>query len=64
MDSVLSVLAMVGGLLVLGWFAGSGDEQGKQERPEEEPPPERLHDQSGPCEGAMNTYAPKEEPSM
>jgi hypothetical protein len=43
MDSVLSVLAMVGGLLVLGRLVGSGDEQGKQE----EPLPERL-----PAQGA------------
>ncbi len=50
MDSVLSVLAMVGGLLVLWWLVGSGDEQGKHARPGEEPPPERLHAQSGPLE--------------
>jgi hypothetical protein len=45
MDSVLSVLAMVGGFLVLGWLVGSGDEQGKYARSGEEPPPERLHAQ-------------------
>jgi hypothetical protein len=47
MDSVLSVLAMVGGFLVLEWLVGSGDEQGKYARSGEEPPPERLHAQSG-----------------
>jgi hypothetical protein len=50
MDSVLSVLAMVGALLVLGWLVGPGDEQGKHARPGEEPPPERVHAQSGPFE--------------
>jgi hypothetical protein len=47
MDSVLSVLAMVGGLLVLGWLVGSGDEQGKHARSVEEPPPEGSHAQPG-----------------
>lgn len=47
MDSVLNVLAMVGGLLVLGWLVGSGDDQGKHARLGEEPPPERLHAQLG-----------------
>ena len=50
MDSVLSVLAMVGGLLVLGWLVGSGDEPGTHARPGEEPPLERVHAQSGPFE--------------
>jgi hypothetical protein len=50
MDSILNVLAMVGGLLVLGWLVGSGDEQGKQARAGADPPPERLHAQSGPFE--------------
>jgi hypothetical protein len=36
MDSVLSVLAMVGCMLVLGWLVGSGDEQGTHEQPQEE----------------------------
>lgn len=50
MDSALTVLAMVGGLLVLGWLVGSGDEQGKHARPREEPSPERLHARSEPFE--------------
>jgi hypothetical protein len=50
MDSVLSVLAMVGGLLVLGWLVGSGDEQGKHARPGEVPAPERFHARSEPFE--------------
>ncbi len=50
MDSILNVLAMVGGLLVLGWLVGSGDEQGNQARAGNDPPPERLHVQSGPFE--------------
>jgi len=50
MDSVLSVLAMVGGLLLLAWLVGSGDEQGNRGRPREEPPRERAHAQSGPFE--------------
>ena len=33
MDSVLSILAMVACLLVLGWLVGSGDEPGKHARP-------------------------------
>jgi hypothetical protein len=36
MDSVLSVLAMVGCMLVLGWLVGSGDERGTHEQPQEE----------------------------
>jgi hypothetical protein len=48
MDSVLSVLAMVGGLLVLGSLVGSDDDQGKQARRREEPPPEGVHVQPGP----------------
>jgi hypothetical protein len=50
MDSLLSVLAMVGGLLVLGWLVGSGDEQGTHARPGEEPQPERPHVQADPFE--------------
>jgi hypothetical protein len=50
MDSVLSVLAMVGALLVLGWLVGTGDEQGKHPRRGDEPQPERLHAQWGPFE--------------
>lgn len=50
MDSVLSVLAMVGALLVLGWLIGPGDEHGKHARAEDKPQPERLHAQSGPFE--------------
>ena len=50
MDSVLNVLAMVGGLLVLGWLVGSDDEQGKHARLGEEPSPERLTVQSEPFE--------------
>ena len=50
MDSVLSILAMIGGLLVLGWLVGSGDEQGQHARPGEEPPPERFHTRSEPFE--------------
>jgi len=50
MDSILNVLAMVGGLLVLGWLVGSGDEQGKQARAGDAPPPEGLPVQSGPFE--------------
>jgi hypothetical protein len=48
MDSVLNVLAMVGGLLVLGWLVGSGDEQGPHGRPGAEPPPKQLEAQPGP----------------
>ena len=36
MDSVLSVLAMVGCLLVLGWLVGSGDQPVKHARQGEE----------------------------
>ena len=36
MDSVLSVLAMVGCMLVLGWLVGSGDEHGTPEQPQDE----------------------------
>ena len=54
MDSLLSVLAMVGGLLVLGWLIGSDDgsddEQGKHARASEEPPSERSPASSGPVE--------------
>ena len=50
MDSVLNVLAMVGGLLVLGWLVGSGDEKGKRARPGQEPSRERLTVQSEPFE--------------
>lgn len=49
MDSVLSVLAVGGGLLVLGWLVGSGL-QGKDARPGEEPPAERLPAPAGPRE--------------
>jgi hypothetical protein len=35
MDSVLSVLAMAGGLLILGWLVGPGNDQGKHARPGE-----------------------------
>ena len=48
MDSVLSVLAMVGCMLVLGWLVGSGDEQGT--RPQEEPLAERSPAQAVPFE--------------
>ena len=48
MDSVVSVLAMVGCLLLLGWLVGSGNEQGAHERPREEPLPERSPTQAGP----------------
>jgi hypothetical protein len=41
-SNVLSVLAMVACLLVIGWLVGSSDEQGQHARPEEEPPPKRL----------------------
>jgi hypothetical protein len=51
MDSVLSVLAMAGGLLILGWLVGPGKARGKHARPGEEPPAERLHAQSGPFGG-------------
>jgi hypothetical protein len=50
MDSVLSVLAMVGCLLVLGWIVGSGKEPGTLGRPGEDPSPEHLHAKSGPFE--------------
>ena len=50
MDSVLSVLAMVGSLLVLWWLVGSRDERGKYKRPGEEPAPERVPAQAGPFE--------------
>jgi len=40
MDGVLNVLAMIVGLLVLGWLVGSGDESTKDARTREEPPPE------------------------
>jgi hypothetical protein len=36
MDSLFTVLAMVGCMLVLGWLVGSGDKQGTHERPQEE----------------------------
>ena len=50
MDSVLSVLAMVGCLLVLGWIVGSGKEPGTLAGPGEDPSPEHLHAKSGPFE--------------
>ena len=50
MDSVLNVLAMIGGLLVLGWLVGSGNEHGGQPQARDEPSPERLPSQSGPFE--------------
>jgi hypothetical protein len=50
MDSILSILAMVGCLLVLGWLVGSGDEPGTHARPGGEPLPERSHTQSSPFE--------------
>ena len=50
MDSVLSVLAMVGCMLILGWLVGSGDEQGTHERPQEEPLPERSRAEARPFE--------------
>jgi len=42
MDSVLNVLAMVGGRLVLGWLVGSGGDDGAHARPGTEPPLEQL----------------------
>jgi hypothetical protein len=50
MDSVVSVLAMVGSLLVLWWLVGSRDERGKSTRRREEPAPESAPSQSGPFE--------------
>jgi hypothetical protein len=37
MDSLLNILAMVGGLLVLGWVVGSGEKQGQPAQASEEP---------------------------
>ena len=48
MDSVLSVLAMVGCLLLLGWIMGSANEQGAHEQPQDEALPDRSHAQAGP----------------
>ena len=48
MDSVLSVLAMVGCLLFLGWLVGSGKEPVTLAEPGEAPSPERLQAKSGP----------------
>ena len=50
MDSVLSVLAMVGCLLVLGWIVGSGKQPATLARPVEDPSPEQRHAKSGPFE--------------
>ena len=50
MDSVLSVLAMVGCLVLLGWLVGSGNEQAAHERPREEALPERSPTRAGPFE--------------
>ena len=50
-SNALSILAMIGCLLLIGWFVGSGDERGQQKtRPEEEPAEARAHTQSGPFE--------------
>jgi hypothetical protein len=41
--NVLSVLAMVGCLLTLGWLVGPGEEQGQDERPaQEQSPPQGV----------------------
>ena len=50
MDSVLSVLAMVGCLLVVGWLVGSGKEPGTLAGPGEDPSPEHQHAKPGPFE--------------
>jgi len=63
MDSVLSVLAMVAGLLLLGWLVGSGDTQGKRVGPGEAPPAQSLHAPAAPSEsdehGAPEVYVAK-----
>jgi hypothetical protein len=48
--NALSILAMVGCLLLLGWLVGSGEEQGQHARPEEEPSEGRAHARSEPFE--------------
>jgi hypothetical protein len=51
-SNALSILAMVGCILLLGWLVGSGDAQGQDARPEEVPPPEGVRTPSwGPFEG-------------
>jgi hypothetical protein len=37
MDSLLKILAMVSGLLVLGWLVGPAEEQGQPAQAREEP---------------------------
>jgi hypothetical protein len=41
MESILSVLAVAGGLLILGWLVGPGPEQGKRAQPGQERSAER-----------------------
>ena len=50
MDSVLSVLAMVGCLLVLGWIVGSGKEPGTLAGSGDDSSSEHLTAKSGPFE--------------
>ena len=50
MDSLLSILAMVGGLLLLGWIVGSSQAQVKDALPGGEPQPEGVPAHSGPFE--------------
>jgi hypothetical protein len=49
MDSILSVLAMVGSLLILGWLVGSGKESATLAAGEDSSP-ERQHAKPGPFE--------------
>ena len=49
-SNVLSILAMIGSLLLLGWLVGSGDGRGQHARPEDEPTEGRAHARSGPFE--------------
>jgi len=49
-SNALSILAMIGCLLLLGWLVGSGEEQGQHARPQEDPAETRAHTQSEPFE--------------
>ena len=49
-SNALSILAMIGCLLLIGWLAGSGDERRQHARPEDEPIEGRAHARSEPFE--------------
>ena len=48
--NALSILAMIGSLLLIGWLVGSGDQQGQHARSEEEPIDGRARARSRPFE--------------